>query len=39
VMTNSTFTKGAIELAKATGVLLWDGNTIEKMFSNVNIYK
>ena len=39
VMTNSTFTKGAVELAKATGVLLWDGNTIKKIFSNVNTDK
>lgn len=31
VMTNSTFTPGAKELAKATGVLLWDKKVIEKM--------
>lgn len=31
VMTNSTFTAGAIELAKKTGVLLWDGKYIEAM--------
>ena len=31
VMTNSTFTPGAKELAKATGVLLWDRKVIEKM--------
>ena len=31
VMTNSTFTKGAIEAAEKTGVLLWDGNKINSM--------
>lgn len=31
VMTNSHFTKSAKELAKATGVLLWDGDKIAKM--------
>jgi len=31
VMTNSTFTAGAIELSKKTGVLLWDGKYIEAM--------
>lgn len=31
VMTNSHFTKGARELAKATGVLLWDGDKMAKM--------
>lgn len=31
VMTNSTFTKGAQELANKTGVLLWDRNHIIKL--------
>ena len=31
VMTNSIFTTGAKELAKATGVLLWDRTTLQKM--------
>lgn len=31
VMTNSHFTIGAKQLAKATGVLLWDGDKIAKM--------
>lgn len=31
VMTNSTFTKGAKELAEATGTLLWDGSIIQRM--------
>lgn len=31
VMTNSTFTKSAIELAKANGVLLWDGSHLRKL--------
>ena len=31
VMTNSTFTDGAIELAEATGVLLWDGSKLKDM--------
>ncbi len=34
VMTNSTFTQGAIDLASATNVLLWDVNTLQRM-SNV----
>ena len=33
VMTNSTFTKGAIEAAEKTGVLLWDGDKIRSMKS------
>lgn len=31
VMTNSMFTKSAIDLAKATDVILWDGNVIDKL--------
>ncbi len=31
VMTNSEFTPGAISLAAATGVLLWDGSKINEM--------
>lgn len=31
VITNSTFTSGARELANNTGVLLWDRNTLSKM--------
>lgn len=31
VLTNSTFTKGAIELAEATGVLLWDGDKLNEL--------
>lgn len=31
VLTNSTFTNGAQELAQATGVLLWDRNTLCEM--------
>lgn len=31
VMTNSTFTHGAKELAKVTGVLLWDRNLVQDM--------
>lgn len=31
VMTNSTFTSGAKALAQATGVLLWDRTTLQKM--------
>ena len=34
VMTNSTFTTGAKELAKATGVLLWDRTTLQKMIED-----
>lgn len=33
VMTNSTFTTGAIELANATGTLLWDRTVLKKMIS------
>lgn len=31
VMTNSTFTKGAVELAESTGVLLWDRDKLLSM--------
>ena len=35
VITNSTFTKSAIELAKANGVILWDRQVlIEKLANN-----
>lgn len=34
VLTNSTFTKGAVELAKATGVLLWDGDKLNGLIHN-----
>ena len=33
VMTNSTFTDGAVSLAEATGVLLWDRGMLQKMMS------
>ena len=36
VMTNSTFTAGAIEAAKHTNVLLWDRQTLEKMIEKRN---
>jgi len=35
VMTNSTFTPGAKALAQATGVLLWDRSTLQKMLEDV----
>ena len=34
VITNSTFTAGAKELAEATGVLLWDRTALEKLIKN-----
>ena len=34
VMTNTTFTSGAKELAKATGVLLWDRTMLEKLIKS-----
>jgi hypothetical protein len=34
VLTNSAFTKGAIELAEATGVLLWDGVKLQELMEN-----
>ena len=30
VVTNNYFTKGAIELAEANGVILWDRDELEK---------
>ena len=33
VMTNSTFTQGAYQLAKATNVLLWDRSKLESLIS------
>lgn len=33
VLTNSTFNKNAVEAAKATGTLLWDRRTLQKMLS------
>lgn len=39
VMTNSTFTKGAKELAEATGVLLWDGSIIRSMWEQSCVAK
>lgn len=35
VMTNRCFTSGAKELAKATGVLLWDRNKLQNMIRKV----
>lgn len=37
VMTNSTFTSGAKELAKATGILLWDRRHIEEVMEKTEI--
>ncbi len=34
VMTNSTFTQGAKELAQATGVLLWDRKVLQEMMDS-----
>ena len=34
VMTNSTFTPGAFDLAKATNILLWDRVTVKQMMAN-----
>lgn len=36
VMTNSTFTPGAVTLAKATGVLLWGRAVMQEMMRNQN---
>lgn len=36
VMTNSTFTPGAVSLAKATGVLLWDRAVVQKMMEDAS---
>lgn len=35
VATNSNFTKSAIELAKSNGIILWNGNDIENMISEI----
>ncbi len=35
VMTNSTFSIGAIQLAEATNILLWDRNKLIELISNV----
>ncbi|MBR5479800.1 MAG: restriction endonuclease [Clostridia bacterium] len=35
VMTNSYFTQGAIELAKATNVLLWDRDMLQKIMKGI----
>lgn len=35
VMTNSTFTPGAKELAQATGVLLWDRKVLQEMMGSL----
>lgn len=47
VMTNSTFTKGALELAESVGIILWDKQRLDKMmirtgmqqFKNTDICK
>ena len=36
VITNSYFTQGAKELAKATGVILWDRMVLESMINNAD---
>ena len=36
VMTNSTFTDAAIALAKATGVILWDGSVLNRMIKDIS---
>ena len=36
VMTNSTFTPGANELAHATGILLWDRTVLKRMVEDYN---
>ena len=35
VMTNSTFTPGAEDLAKATNVLLWDKNIVQQILDDI----
>ena len=37
VMTNSTFTKGAIELADSVGIILWDKDRLDKMMIKTNM--
>ena len=39
VMTNQYFTTGAKDLAKATNVLLWDRNELQKMIEKANLQK
>lgn len=39
VMTNSTFTSGAVSLAKATGVLLWDRTVLSKLMKTESAIK
>ena len=36
VLTNSRFTDSAVTLARANGVLLWDGDKLSKMAENIN---
>lgn len=36
VLTNSTFTPGAVKLAEATGVLLWDRDVLQQMMNAVS---
>lgn len=36
VMTNRYFTKGAVDLANKTGILLWDRDTLSRMIENAN---
>lgn len=37
VMTNRHFTTGAVELAKANGILLWDRDTLEEMLQKTKL--
>jgi len=39
VLTNSTFNQNAVEAAKATGTLLWDRRTLQKMLSQSTFSK
>ena len=36
VMTNSTFTTGAVQLAQVTGIILWDRSVIDNMILTQN---
>ena len=36
VLTNNTFTKSAVELAKKNNVLLWDRNKLMGLIDNMN---
>ena len=38
VMSNTTFTPGAVNLAKATGVLLWDRETLERLLKKGKLF-